>query len=75
MEESFGRAVVRKFAAKFNRRYDADVPLIIGGVNAGKVVRRDFGQGEIYMLDLPANSPLDRRVAVAVATLVLGSEP
>jgi len=75
VEESFSRAVVRKFAAKFNRRYDADVPLIIGGVTAGKVVRRDVGQGEIDVLDLPANSPIDRRVAVAVATLVLGSEP
>jgi len=75
VEESFSRALVRKFAAKFNRRYDADLRIIVGGVNAGMIVRRDAGQGEVDTLELPANSPLDRRVAVALATLVLGSEP
>jgi hypothetical protein len=75
VEETLGRALVRKFAAKFNRRYDADVRLQMGRVSAGKIIRRDNGQGEVDVLDLPANSPLDRRVAVALATLVLGSEP
>jgi hypothetical protein len=75
VEESFGRAWVRKFLAKFNRHYDADVRIVIGGTNAGTIVRRDVGQGEFDVLDLPANSPLDRRVAVALAALVLGSEP
>jgi hypothetical protein len=75
VEESFGRALVRKFAAKFNRRYDADLRLVVGRGNAGTIVRRDAGQGDVDVLDLPANSPLDRRVAVALATLVLGSEP
>src|SRR4051812_40111913 len=75
VEESFGRALVRKFAAKFNRKHDADMRLNVGGVNAGTIIRRDLGQGEVDTLELPANSPLDRRVAVALATLVLGSEP
>lgn len=75
VEESLGRAWVRKFLAKFNRRCDADIRLVVGGAAAGNVIRRDVGQGEFDVLELPANSPLDRRVAVALATLVLGSEP
>lgn len=75
VEESLGRALIRKFAAKFNRRYDADIRLLVGRSAAGTIIRRDVGQGEVDVLDLPANSPIDRRVAVALATLVLGSEP
>jgi len=75
IEESLGRALVRKFAAKFNRRYDADIRLQMGRVEAGKIVRRDNRHGEIDVLELPASSPLDRRVALGVAVLILGSEP
>jgi len=75
VEESLGRALVRKFAAKFSRRYDADVRLMMGRIDAGRIVRRDNHQHEVDVLELPATAPIDRRVAVAVATLVLGSEP
>ena len=47
MEESLSRALVRKFAAKFNRRYDADIRLLAGRSAAGSIIRRDTGHGEV----------------------------
>ncbi len=75
VEESAGRALVRKFAAKFSRRYDADVLLQMGPIEAGKIVRREEQTGDVDVLDLPPASPIDRRVAVALSALILGSEP
>ncbi len=75
VEESAGRALIRKFAAKFNRRYDADVLLQMGPIEAGRIVRREDRAAEVDVLDLPAASPLDRRIAVALSTLILGIEP
>lgn len=74
VEESFGRALLRKLAGKFNPRYQSDVMLRYLNTNAGIIHRRPNGDGETDILELGA-SPLDKRVAVAVATLVLGSEP
>lgn len=73
VEESLGQALMRKVAAKFDRRYDANVHLLADDKEAGMIVRR--GHGEVDVLELPPESPFDRRVAVAVAMVILGSEP
>ena len=74
-EESLGRAIVRKFLGKFNRKYEANVGIRVAESDAGTIVRRPDAKGCVDLLELPEGSPLDRRVAVALATLVLGSEP
>ena len=75
VEESLGRALVRKFAGKFNRSHQANIRLYHQGLASGVIVRRPDQTGEADYLDLAANGTLDRRVAVALATLVFGAEP
>ena len=75
VEESLGRALVRKFAGKFNRTREANIRLYHQGLASGVIVRRPDQTGEADYLDLAANGTLDRRVAVALATLVFGAEP
>ena len=76
VEESLGRALVRKIMGKFNRNLEANLALHYLGQSAGWILRRPDGDGRADILDLSAaTSAIDRRVAVAVATLVLGSEP
>jgi hypothetical protein len=72
-EESLSRALIRKFAGKFNPRYQSNIRIDYLGKNAGWIVRRSNGSGEIDVLEL--NGEIDRRLAVALATLILGSEP
>jgi len=72
-EESFSRALVRKFVGKFNPRYQTNVRIQYLGKDAGWIVRRPNGSGVVDVLEL--NGEIDHRVAVALATLVLGSEP
>jgi len=76
-EESLGRAYLRKIAGKFNPKYQADVNVRYLGKDAGSIVRRPTESGEADVLDVSRDpqASLDRRVAVALATLVLGSEP
>jgi hypothetical protein len=76
-EESFGRAILRKLGGKFNRSYEANVRIHYLGANAGWIVRRPEADAAVDLLDLTEDSArlLDRRVAVALATLILGSEP
>ena len=76
-EESFGRAFVRKFLGKFHRRYESNLRIRVGYETVGWIVRRPLENGEADVLDLTADTGrlLDRRVAVALATLVFGSEP
>ena len=74
-EESFVHAVQRKLAGKFSRRYQSNIRIRYAGSEAGTIQRRPDGGGIADVLDLSPNCPLDRRVAVALATLVLGSEP
>lgn len=69
VEESFGRAIVRKFIGKFSRRFETDVVIRHGGFAVGVIHRRS---GDLLELTSDA---LDRRVAVALATLILGREP
>ncbi len=73
IEESFPRAVLRKVAGKFSRRYESNVRIRFLGKHAGWIGRRPDANGDVDVLDLVGD--IDRRVAVALATLILGSEP
>ena len=74
VEESWGRAMVRKALGKFNRRFETNLRIEYGGLDAGRIIRRPDGNGAVDTLELTSDA-LDRRVAVALATLVLGREP
>lgn len=73
-EESLGGALVRKVLGKFSRRFETNVTIEYGGVPAGRIVRRPAPQQQVDVLELTTDA-LDRRVAVALATLILGREP
>ncbi|MEA2464426.1 MAG: hypothetical protein QOJ98_2173 [Acidobacteriota bacterium] len=73
-EESFFGALTRKFLGKFKRRFETNLEITYGGVVAGRIIRRPDGSSPIDTLELTSDA-LDRRVAVALATLVLGREP
>jgi hypothetical protein len=75
IEESFWRALVRKFAGKFNTTREANLRIYHQGVASGVIVRRPDQTGEADYLDLTSNGGLDRRAAVALATMVFGAEP
>jgi len=75
VEESFWRAIVRKLIGKFDRTKEANVRIFHQGVSSGVIVRRPDQTGEADYLDLASSGTLDRRVAVALATLVFGAEP
>jgi hypothetical protein len=75
VEESLWRAMVRKFAGKFNRTREANIRIYHQGIASGVIVRRPDQTGDADYLDLTANGSLDRRAAVALATLVFGAEP
>lgn len=72
-EESFGRAVMRKVLGKFDRRYDADV-VVRGSGEVARVIRRAEGKRPLDVLDVSGDA-VDRRLLVALATLILGAEP
>ena len=75
VEESLARALERKLLGKFNPRYQSNVRIRYAGSEAGWIVRRPTDNGTRDILDLAPDAPLDRRVAVALAVVVLGSEP
>ena len=64
----------RKVLGKFNRRYETNFLIESGGIDIGRIIRRPDAHGDVDVLEL-TNDALDRRVAVALATLVLGREP
>jgi hypothetical protein len=68
-EISFFGAMLRKLFGKFSRRFETDVEITSGGIEAGRIQRRER-DALVVMSD-----NLDRRVLVALATLVLGREP
>lgn len=72
-EESLSRALVSKFAGKFSPRYQSNVRIRYLGKNVGWIIRRFDGKGEVDVLELAGD--IDRRLAIALATLILGSEP
>jgi hypothetical protein len=77
IEESLAAALARKVAGKFDPRYEADLTIRYLGHYVGTIVRRPTAQGERDFLDVARDekATLDRRVAVALALLVLGAEP
>ncbi len=75
VEESRGKALMRKIAGKFSPRYQSNIRIRYAGSEAGWIIRRPNETGDVDVLDLAPDAPLDRRVAVALAVLALGSEP
>lgn len=73
-EESFSGALLRKLFGKFSRRFETNVRITYGGMEVGRIVRRSADRGRADVLELTSDA-LDRRVAVALATLILGREP
>jgi hypothetical protein len=73
-EESWPAALRRKLLGKFNRRFETNLRLESGGLPIGQILRRPDAQGSVDVLEL-TNDALDRRIAVALATLILGREP
>ncbi|HYH08581.1 MAG TPA: hypothetical protein VEK11_16110 [Thermoanaerobaculia bacterium] len=69
IEDGFFRALLRKLLGKFSRAFETDVVLRYGGMDVARIHRRN---GDVLEI---AHDALDRRVAVAVAMLVLGREP
>ena len=74
VEESFGGALLRKLLGKFDRRFETDLRIEYGGVAAGRIIRKPDAQRRTDLLELTSDA-LDRRVAVALATVILGREP
>lgn len=75
VEQSLGRALLRKLFGKFSRKYEVDYRIIDHGLPAGEIQRRIDSSGDYDILQLENASVLDRRVAVALATLIFGAEP
>jgi len=74
-EESLAAALIRKLLGKFDPRYQSNLRIRYLDADAGTIARRPDAAGLRDVLDLHPDTPLDHRVAVALATLVLGSEP
>ncbi|HYS54959.1 MAG TPA: hypothetical protein VER58_14470 [Thermoanaerobaculia bacterium] len=72
-EESLSRALVRKVAGKFSSRYQSNIRINYLGKSAGWIIRRPDINGDADVLEIAGE--MDRRLAVALATLILGSEP
>jgi hypothetical protein len=75
VEESLRRAMTRKIAGKFQRRLQTNIRIMHHGGAIGTIIRRPEENGEYDILEVSPGATLDRRVAVALATLVFGSEP
>lgn len=75
VEESISRAVLRKALGNFSAVYQSNIRVRWDGHEAGWIIRRPGPDGLADVLDLNPSSTLDRRAAVALAVLVLGSEP
>jgi hypothetical protein len=75
VEESFGRAMARKFLGKFRRSLECNMMIVNHGTHAGAIIRRPDARGLYDVLEIAPSASLDRRVLVALATLVFGSEP
>jgi hypothetical protein len=73
VEDSLGQAIVRKIAGKFSRAFEANVRVDSAGRRVATIVRRPNARGEVDLVDCTLE--LDRRIAVALGTLILGSEP
>lgn len=75
VEESLGKAFVRKLFGKFSPAYQSNVHIDWNSEEAGWIIRRPDASGHADVLELNPSTSLDKRAAVALAVLVLGSEP
>lgn len=77
VEESLSRALLRKAAGKFSTSFESNVQIHYLDVDAGRIVRRAEGEAPRNVLDVSEDKArvLDRRIALALATLILGAEP
>jgi hypothetical protein len=75
VEESLGRAIVRKAFGTFAPAYQSNIRITWIGEEAGWIIRRPGADGHADVLELNPATTLDRRAAVGLAVLVLGSEP
>ncbi|HEY2828989.1 MAG TPA: hypothetical protein VGJ88_02655 [Thermoanaerobaculia bacterium] len=73
IEESLSRALLRKLAGKFSHRYEANM-LVYAPREVARIVRRPDAHGDVGVLEVTGDT-VDRRLLVALATLVFGSEP
>jgi hypothetical protein len=73
-EASLAGALVRKFLGKFSRTFETDIVVTHGGMEAGRILRRRNAAGRMDVLEVVSDA-MDRRLMVAVATLILGREP
>lgn len=73
IEESFTRALLRKMFGKFSRRYEANI-VVYTPYEVARIIRRPDAHGDADILEITGNGA-DRRLLVALATLVFGSEP
>lgn len=73
IEESLTRALLRKLAGKFSRRYEANI-LVYTPYEVARIIRRPDAHGDVNVLEV-SGANADRRILVALATLVFGSEP
>ena len=73
-EDSFGGALLRKLFGKFSRKFETNLRIEHAGADAGFIRRRPDSSGRTDVLELTSDA-IDRRVAVALAALVLGREP
>jgi hypothetical protein len=73
-EHSFPAALLRKAFGKFSRRFETDVVVSHGRVETARILRRPDPAGRTDVLTIESDA-LDRRVLVALATLILGGEP
>jgi hypothetical protein len=75
VEESLSRALGRKFLGKFRRSFESNFLIVNHGTHAGAIIRRPDYRGLYDVLEISPKTTIDRRVLVALATLVFGSEP
>jgi len=74
LEESTGRAMIRKLTGKFRPDLDSDLLLTIDGEAGGRLIRRANGERGTLQLTR-ADRRIDERLLVATAALVFGLEP
>jgi hypothetical protein len=76
-ETSLIAAIARKLGGTFTRSLQTDLRLRYLGRDVGTIHRRPLPNGTSDLLDVSEDPTtiLDRRIALALATLILGSEP
>jgi hypothetical protein len=65
--------LIRKAGGKFSRRYEANM-IVYAPHETARIIRRPDAHGDTDVLEIVSDA-VDRRLLVALATLVLGSEP